>query len=442
MTDISRRHMLLGLGATALTAGVGLGLAGCATGPATPIKRGTVDLRFWTHDPSYTATFQASVKDRSIQRGNRWKYDLSVTAAAAADLVSRSITEAVAHGAGPDLLGIVVDQFPRVMKSRIAENMFVSLNDLTDPLGADLLKTSSYTVDGDVYAIESDNSISGLFYRQDVFQKNGIPEDLTTWEELADAGTKLAKKTGQAIGMVSTGDAGSIFNTFLQLLLQRGGNVFHKDGSVALDSDESRDVLALMRRGVQDGFFTPLTDPYGGAVAAALKSSKLVGTVMPNWYNLYGLQSNVPEQKGKWRVRTIPRFANGGHIASSLGGTGFAVTKDTERTDAAVELLRRTYLTPEGQLLRYQKGGYMPTLTSLYDKPEFRSVTDAYLGGQPIFDEYAKAAKDMPVFNQAAGIQVMTVAMSGPILQVLKGQTTPDRAIASGIATYRDQVNQ
>ncbi|GAB3274821.1 hypothetical protein GCM10027456_65030 [Kineosporia babensis] len=429
--------MLWGFGALGAAA-----LAGCSSASATPITQGEVQLNFWAHDPGYDATFAASAVDPAIQQGSRWTYELEMTAANAGDLVSRAITQAVARRRGPDLIGVVVDQFPRMMKSRIAQNMLVPLDDLIQPFGDQLLKQGSYTSDGSVYGLESDNSISVLYYRQDVFQENDIPETVGSWEELAEAGTRLAATTGQAIGMVSTGDPGAVFNSFLQFLLQRGGSVFGADGSLTLDSDESREVLAFMRKGVQDGFLMPLADPYGGAVAAALKNSELVATVMPNWYRAYGLEANVPDQEGLWKIRTIPPFQAGGHIASTLGGTGFAVASDTARSDAAVELLRRTYLTPEGQFLRYQKGGYLPTLAPLYQEPQFLEITDPFLGGQRIFEVYGEAALDMPAFDQHVGMQVMTTTLGGPVLDAVMGRSTPDQAIAAAVAAYRNQVRQ
>ncbi|MFI7229602.1 hypothetical protein ACIBO5_40840 [Nonomuraea angiospora] len=54
-----------------------------------------------------------------------------------------------------------------------------------------------------------------MYYREDEWKKNKIPADIATWEELAEVGAKLHEKTGQSLGMVSTGDNTSITNQFL-----------------------------------------------------------------------------------------------------------------------------------------------------------------------------------------------------------------------------------
>ncbi|MGP4115108.1 ABC transporter substrate-binding protein [Streptomyces sp. 4N509B] len=437
----SRRALLRG------GAGLGLGLlaapalTACGTADAEPVTSGPVDISLWTHDPGYVTTYQNAVSDAALTRGSRFDFRVDVTNAAPGDIVTRMIAQAVADGNTPDLAGVVIDQFPRVMVSGIAEHLFVDLTETVRPLGDDLLKLAPYTVEGVPYGLDSDNSISVYYYRQDLFQEHGVPEDVATWEELADHGERLATDHDISLGMVSTGDNGSIVNAFLQFLLQRGGGLFDERGEITLPSAEALEVLEFMVRGVRSGFLLALPDPYGSACAAALKSGRLAATAMPNWYNAYGLQTNVPDQAGRWRMRTLPRFSGGGHIASTLGGTAFTVLKDKPHTTAALELLRRVYLTRDGQLLRYRSGGYLPTLRSLYEDPELLAIEDEFLG-QRVFDVYGRAAADLPLFHQDAGMQILTDVLGGPVLDALMGRTSPEAAIEDGLGAYRQQVKR
>ncbi|WP_282945184.1 ABC transporter substrate-binding protein [Cellulomonas endometrii] len=441
--DLNRRDVLKLLGLAGVGA-AGLGtLTACGPGGGSePVASGLAPLELWTHDPGYASYFTEAATDAAIVAGSAWQFGVDVTSIAPADIVSRLITQAVAQRPLPNLAGLVIDQFPRVMRAGIAENLFVDLTSITDAFGDRLLKTAPYTVDGRVYAIESDNSISVMFYRADVFDDLGIPAGIGTWEELVEIGGEVAASTGQAIGMVSNGDNGSIVNGFTQLLLQRGGSLYDADGQLTLLSDEAVEVLELMATGVASGALLSLSDPYGGAVAAALKDSNLVATVMPNWYEVYGLQANAPDQAGLWRARTIPRFAGGGHIASTLGGTAFAVLKDQPLTDAALDLLQRAYLTEQGQLTRYFAGAYMPTLVDLYQAPEFQEIVDPYLGDQRVFEVYAAAAADLPTFYQAAGLTVLRDSLGGPILRAVKGEISAEDALRAGIRAYERQVQQ
>lgn len=442
MSDPSRRLVLRGAAATGLGLLAAPTLAACGSAPAEAVTGGPVRISLWTHDPGYIETFRSAVGDKALMRGSRFDYRMHFANAAGNDVVTRMIAQAVADGNTPDLAGLIIDQFPRVMGSSIAENLFVDLSDTVRPYGDKLLKLAPYSVDKIPYGLDSDNSVSVLYYRQDVFDKHGVPQDIETWQELARRGETLYDKHRVSLGMVATGDNGSIVNGFLQFLLQRGGGAFDAAGDLTLDSDEAVQVLDFMARGVRSGFLMSLPDPYGSACAAALKSGRLAATVMPNWYKVYGLEANVPEQKGKWRIRTLPRFAQGGHVASTLGGTAFCVLKDKPNTEASLELLRRVYLTREGQLLRYRSGGFLPTLRPLYDDAELRSITDEYLGGQRPFDVYGEAVADLPVFYQASGMQVLTDVLGGPILRALQGKTSAASALKAGIRAYRQQVKR
>ncbi|MEJ3655062.1 extracellular solute-binding protein [Actinomycetes bacterium KLBMP 9759] len=435
MTAVSRRRFLAGVG------GLGLLAAGCGnTEAAAPTRTGPADLRLWTHDPSYVATFRAAIADPAIMAGSPFTPALEVTAATGDDLVTRTMTQAIANGTPPDLLGLIISVFPRVMKSRIAENLFLDLTDTVAPFGADLLRAAPYTVDGRLYALDSDTCISVLYYREDEYARAGIPADLGSWDELIEAGGRLHAATGQSVNLVSNGDNTSLFNTYLQFLLQRGGGPFNERGELTIDTDESAEALDLMRRGVANGAFLQLSDPYGGAAAAALKSGQLVSVSMPSWYNVYGLQANAPEQAGRWRMRTLPRFSGGGHIASSLGGTGFAVSATTPNREAALDLLRRVYLTPAGQLLRFRTGGFLPTLRSLYDAPEFLDHRDEFLGGQESFREFAAASTDLPELYQDATMPQLADAFGDQILAVYRGDIGPAEAIRGAVAAYTQQV--
>ncbi|WP_432571651.1 ABC transporter substrate-binding protein [Kineococcus sp. SYSU DK005] len=436
---MSRRAVLGGLVLGAAGAG---GLTACSSGQQAASTSGAVDIGFWTHDPSYVKTFQASAADADLMAGSAFQDTINPVSANGSDLLSRTITQAVAGQSGPGMLGIIISEWPRVMKPQMAENLFVDLSDLTTDLGDDLLRTEPYSVDGRLYALESDSSISVFYYRQDEFEAHGIDPQMQTWEDYLQAGEQLAAATGKSLGMVANGDNTSIFNSFLQFLLQRGGAPFDADGNLTIDTPEVLETLDVIQRGVQNGTFKVLGDPYGSAAAAALKQGELIAIVMPNWYNVYGLQANVPEQAGLWRMRTLPRFTGGGHIASNLGGTGFAVGLNNAARQASVDLLKRTYLTPEGQLLRYQIGGYLPTIKSLYSAPEFTDITDAYLGDQRVFDVYAQGAQDIPSFYQSATMQQLSVAMGAALLGLYSGAYTPERVVEATIKGYREQTRQ
>jgi multiple sugar transport system substrate-binding protein/arabinosaccharide transport system substrate-binding protein len=323
------------------------------------------------------------------------------------------------------------------MKNNIAKSIFVNWTEiLSEEQKGELLRLADYSVDGQTYAIESDTCPSVLYYRQDLFDKLGIDPGVATWEELKQAGAK----SGKAFGVCGNGTPGDAMTTFRQLYQQRGKNLYDADGNATIDTPEAVDVLQFILDGVKSGFLLTVPDQYGPPNAAALKSEKLIATFMPSWYIAYGLQANVPNQKGKWRARKLPTFAAGGGFGATAGGTGFAVLKDKPNTAAAIELVKKTYLTKEGQLLRFKTAGYLPTMKSLFTDPDFTSYEDPYLGGQKVLEVYKGVAESAPPYYQNANLPVLNDALGGQIQQMLAGKVSPAEAVKQAASSYKSQA--
>ena len=225
-------------------------------------------------------------------------------------------------------------------------------------LADDLLpaRTAPYSRDGKIYALDSDTPMVVYYYRDDLFTEYRLPADTPTWEEFAELGARAHQDHGASLCVVATGsDVGQVVASFQMLLYQRGGALFDADQRLVLDSPEAEEALTLQ---------------------TALKQRKVIGLPMATWYKSYGLMPNVPEQSGRWRIRALPRFANGGGRTATLGGTGFGVIKDKANTRAATEFLLNTWLTHDGQVRRYTDIGYLPTRRSVYQDPRLHALKD------------------------------------------------------------------
>jgi arabinosaccharide transport system substrate-binding protein len=439
---LSRRNLLrtAGLLGGGLVAGPLLSACGNnseGSKPSGGTTAGPVTIDFWTHDPGYIKTYTAMAKTLTETKATPYQYTLKVTTLAADAVVTKMLAQAQAKTGTPDVVGVEVSQFPRTMKNKIASSIFVNWTDLlSDQEKSDLLRQADYAADGKTYCIESDTCPTVLYYRADLFDKLGIDPNLATWEELQ----KATAKTGKAFGIVPNGTPGDPMGTFRQLYQQRGKNLYDQSGNPTFDTPEAVEVIKFMADGVKSGFFLTVPDAYGAPNAAALKSEKLIATFMPDWYIAYGLEANVADQKGKWRMRKLPTFAAGGGFGATLGGTGFAVFKDKPNTAAGIELVRRTYLTKEGQLLRFKTAGYLPTMKSLYADPDFLNYEEPYLGGQKVMEVYNGIADAAPPYYQNANLPVLNDALGGQIQEVLAGKTTPAEAVKQAAAAYQSQA--
>lgn len=438
---LSRRNLLRSAGLLGGGLAAAPFLAGCSGSgsehASNEVKSGAVNLAFWTHDPGYVKTYTAMANRLNKNKKTPYKYTLKITKLASDAVVTKLLAQAQAKTGTPDVVGVEVSQFPRTMKNNIAPSIFVDwTKELSQSERSNLLRLDDYSVDGQAYCIESDTCPTVLYYRADIFDKLHIDPQVATWEELKQA----AAKTGKAFGICPNGTSGDALGSFRQLYQQRGKNLFDNKGNPTIDTPEAVEVIQFMLDGVKSGFFLTVPDAYGAPNAAALKEEKLIATFMPDWYIAYGLEPNVPDQKGKWRMRKLPKFSAGGGFGVTMGGTGFAVLKDKPNTQAGIDLVRQTYLTKEGQLLRFHEAGYLPTMKSLYGDSDFTSYKEPYLGGQRVFEVYNGIADSAPPYYQSPNLPVLSDALGGQIQQVLAGKTTPADAVKKAAATYKSQA--
>lgn len=443
---LTRRGLLRLTGGLGAAAALGGPLAGCATSDrnvSDPRTSGPVELSFWTHDPAYVSFFRAAADN---QAGTTpFDFTLRPTIVSAKDVVTKTLAQAVAGRDTPDVAGLEIGAFPRMLRGELAAELLHPLDDTVADVRDDLLteRTAPFTKDGHLYALDSDTPLVVYYYREPEFERVGLPTDAGDWDELLDAAIHVRERRHHdvAIGAVSTSsDVGQVVQSFEMLLLQRGGLLFDEDGDIAVDSAEGEEALDFLVRGVQSGAITTVSDYYGPAVGAALANGQLIGQWMATWYKIYGLDANVHDQAGQWRIRPLPVFPGGGSRTAFLGGTGFATLRGKENTLAGASLIATAYLTPEEQVRRYQELGYLPTRRSVFDDPALLRIEDAFCGGQRMFEVYRELIDEAPVFHLSADRPVLDTVLSGYLLRAYRGDLSPREALRRATDDFEGQT--
>lgn len=436
-----RRRDLLRVGAaTAAGLTVSGALAACGGTSTAPIQSGEVPLALWTHDDGYIDFFTEAIG--LAEQNADFVYDLGITKIGASDLVTKLIAQAVAGTGTPDVAGLEIGAFSRMLRGDIAPELLVDLSKDIAPFGDDLIsaRLTPFSKDGAVYALDSDTPVTVLYHRADEFERLGIDADFGSWENLAEVGRSLAETEQLALGAIAVNDPGGTVQCFHLHLLQRGGDLFDADGNPTLMTEEAEDTLTFLTDAVQSGIYATVADMYGPSIQSGLKSGKILAVNMPSWYSSYGIQPNVPEQSGQWRVATVPMWENGGHRAGVGGGTGFGALRDKPATAAARNLVISTYLDPAQQVKRYRAMGYLPTLRSVYDDPELLALEDEYFGGQRLFEIFRDVIDDVPDVHQSANQSIMNIVLAGHILRAFRGDVSPSQALADATDDFRGQA--
>lgn len=444
LTNALSRRQALQLGGAAV-GGLSLAslLTACGGAPPAAVADGPVDLSFWTHDEGYAAFFSEALPLVAERTG--YQPSLSVTRSGSSDLVTKLLAQAIAGTGTPDVAGLEIGAFSRLLRGDIASELLVDLTPSVSEYADDLIRarTAPFSKDGRLYALDSDTPMTVYYYREDLFAELGapLPAEAGTWEEFLAAVTPISERTGTAFAAFAVGtDLPQVLQGFQFLLLQRGGQLFTRDGDIAIESEEALDALSLMVQGVQSGAFTTVSDYYGGTIQNALADGQIAGIGMPSWYSAYGIKPNVPEQAGQWRVAELPRFASGGGRTAVGGGTGFAALRDKPNTEAAVALVTNAYLDPEQQVKRYHELGYMPTLRSVYELPQMYGLQDEFFGGQDVFEVFHAIVDEAPEYFQSANYTILATVLSGRLLQAYRGAISPAQALADAAEDFRGQT--
>ena len=279
------------------------------------------------------------------------------------------------------------------MKQDIAETQLVDLTPLVGEEREKFIRWEPYMHRGKLYGVESALCQVVYYYRDDIFKEAGIEMPLETWDAFVIAGRKLREKGRFMAGIESAGTT-----HFMELLQQRERLLFDEKGNLMSSDDPGAiEVLKFLVDGVKEKILWPTTSFYGAPHFAAHKQDKVIGNFMPDWWSVYLLQPQVPEQKGKWRMQLLPAWEPGGIRSSTAGGTGFAITSQSKHPKLVYDLLHYTYMTKENQIKRFFEIGYFPHMLEAIKDPRIANFSDPYYGGQKIGAVLSEAALQIPI---------------------------------------------
>ncbi|WEV52487.1 extracellular solute-binding protein [Bifidobacterium sp. ESL0704] len=263
---------------------------------------------------------------------------------------------------------------------------------------------NSVNINGGVYALPMDSGPMAFFYNKEVFDKAGVTQVPTTWDEFYEAAKKI-RATGNYITSDS-GDAGF----FDSMTWQAGAKPFEtsKDGKTVTINLTGNDKVKkwadfeqkLIDEDLIDTKTAGWSDDWNKGLGDGSIASLLTGAWMP-----YNLLSGAPQASGKWRVAQMPTWEKGGTENSENGGSSLALikTKDSAKAKAAYKFMEYACHNKEGIKTRVD-GGAFPADNDTLSSSDFLNMTsmtddkgkpNEYFGGQKFNEELAKAAKNV-----------------------------------------------
>ncbi|MFJ4189208.1 ABC transporter substrate-binding protein [Kitasatospora sp. NPDC089509] len=301
------------------------------------------------------------------------------------------ISNAVKAGNAPDVFNTEYQQLPDFVSQGAVQDIGklvpTELRNKYLPQAVELT-----TLGGKTWALPLDAAPQAFYYRKDLFEQAGVTVP-RTWDEFRTAAQKLKQANPATRIATFFPDDPSPFET---LAWQGGAHWFGTaDGAwkVDIDSPATRHVADYWQQLIDDDLVR-VQPSFSQQWTASLQKGETAGYVGASW-GAGVLKSSLPDASGKWAVAPVPTW-DGTPASGMLGGTTFAVSKDSKKAAAAVEFSTWATTTPEGIKARIASGtsSAYPAAPDLVPTAKAAFNTDFY-GGQDVYALYADAAKSI-----------------------------------------------
>jgi lactose/L-arabinose transport system substrate-binding protein len=229
---------------------------------------------------------------------------------------------------------------------------------------------------GHVYAIPWDTGPCAVYYKRDLFAKYGVePDRIETWDDFIEAGKTIFAKSGGRTKMLAVG-ANGISPLFEILLQQAGGQVFDDEGRIVINSPQSAEVLALIKRMRESGVCSDVS-MWSQEYMAGFNGDSLATYPMAVWFagTIKDTVKDFAGTKPRWGVFRLPALHPGGSRVSNLGGSVLAIPAQCKNPQAAWRFIEYALCTVEGQTDQYRSmslfPAYLPALKDpMFDEPD------------------------------------------------------------------------
>ncbi|MEV0345197.1 ABC transporter substrate-binding protein [Nonomuraea sp. NPDC050680] len=425
----SRRDVLRGGYALALTAVAGTALAGCASGAGNGVGAdGRVTIELW-HGQTDTAK---EAMARLVADFERAHPDIRVDMGGGvlADAMLQKVTAALASGSYPDIAYIFGSDLANVARSpqvvdltSMVESGPTPWNDFWAPARA------AVTVNGRVRAAPALLDSLAVVCNKKVFRDAGVPlpQPGWKWPEFIETAKRLtdAGRGRFGTGWPGAADEDTVWRLW-PLIWDLGGDVVAKDGRGIGFADAGVQALQVVESLAKDK--SVYIDPKPGSEQMyQVFLSGLMGMSITGPWQLPDIQT----AKIDYQVVPLPTFS-GRPITISGPDTWTMFDNGEARVKASRTFL--TWLTQPAQDVRWDvEAGSLPLSRPTQQLPAWREQ-EADTEGLPVFVKTLETARVRPTHPAYPQI---SQALGQAVVAVLLGRSTP----AEALRTCADEAN-
>ncbi len=262
-------------------------------------------------------------------------------------------------------------------------------------------------INGKVYAVNSGENDSGIYYNKEMLTKAGIqlPWKPKNWDEILDAARKVKQANPNVVPLwaaagTSAGPTG---------ILQGSGNLIYgsstpimlddKTGKWVVKSPGLIEVLQFYKTVYSEGLGASTSDLFSpkavGRPVVLMKDKQLAIAIGSNWYAAAWREPNRHWENAQDEAAATPIPTSKGQapgVASTLGGWAYAISKSTKNPDLAWALIK--VLEEDANSIKIATGsGFVPPSQKAGKAPDFVNYAPPF---NAQFNEILPFAKPLP----------------------------------------------
>ncbi|MFD7460925.1 MULTISPECIES: ABC transporter substrate-binding protein [unclassified Streptomyces] len=302
------------------------------------------------------------------------------------------LAKAVKAGNAPDVVNVEYQALPDLVTQGLLRD---SSAELAKPVAAYAPASvrGLVTLGGRTWAAPYDVAPQTLYYRKDLFAKYGV-EVPETWDEFRAAAEKVRTASGGEARILDFW--GDDTATWAGLAQQAGARWYGSSGdawTVNITDPATKKVADYWKDLVEDDLVLN-HKAWSPEATKAVTDAKAIALIGASW-SAGSIRTTYPKQSGDWAEAPLPHW--GTPATGAVGGSSFALTKDTDKAAAAAEFALWATTDPAAVKSRLAAG----TSSALPANEKLRATAKAsfdaeYFGGQDIYE--------------VAGAQVPTIA--------------------------------
>jgi multiple sugar transport system substrate-binding protein len=269
----------------------------------------------------------------------------------------------------------------------------------------------------------------GIFYRKDIFEKEGIEANPHwTWEEYMQTAKQLTKN-----GMYGTTIAGQVDQMTgytLPIFWSKGGHLFTKDWEPIPDKelmvDSIQYLLDLKKATMPEGI---MSYDITTQVKAFVNGEFAMAEIWPSFGRGPASDPESSQITDTWGLLPFPSGGN-----SQISSWDLAIPKDSKNKELALEWIKM-YTSEEKQRLFLEEIGIGPTISALYTDPEI-------VEKHPDFTNHLISLEGALPPLRFPGSQEYTDFLDKQISAALSGTVTPEEAVDNVINKWSELMSQ